>query len=112
MGESWSEHENATPDGKVKLITTYVFKGVQNGDAEIAVSGGIPKKSDKQTQQQMSRTMSSELTQSGKILLDQHTGWIKNQTMHVKTSQVETLSDGKQSQTMKSVSNSTVTVNP
>ncbi|KMQ71942.1 DUF6263 family protein [Chryseobacterium koreense] len=112
VGESWSEHENATPDGKVKLITTYVFKGVQNGDAEIAVSGGIPKKSDKQTQQQMSRTMSSELTQSGKILLDQHTGWIKNQTMHVKTSQVETLSDGKQSQTMKSVSNSTVTVNP
>ncbi len=112
VGESWSEHENATPDGKVKLTTTYVFKGVQNGVAEIAVSGGIPKKSDKQTQQQMTRTMSSELAQNGKILLDQSSGWIKNQTMHVKTSQTETLSDGKQTQTMKSVSNSTVTVNP
>jgi len=30
----------------------------------------------------------------------------------VKTSQSETLSDGKQTQTMKSVSNSTVIVNP
>lgn len=112
IGEKWSESENATPDGKVKLTTTYVLKSVNNGIAEIAVSGGIPKKNDKATQQGVTRTMSSELSQNGTIKLDQNTGWIKNQTVSVKTNQTETLSDGKQSQTMKTTSNSTVTVNP
>jgi hypothetical protein len=56
--------------------------------------------------------MSSELSQSGTVTLDQQSGWITNQNINVKTSQTETLSDGKQTQTMKSVSNSTVMVNP
>ncbi|MBE2273041.1 MAG: hypothetical protein IAE62_02095 [Flavobacteriales bacterium] len=112
VGGKWTESENATPDGKIKLTTTYVLKSVGNGVAEISVSGGIPKKSDKATQQGVTRTMSSELSQNGKILLDQNTGWVKNQTISVKTAQTETLSDGKQTQSMKSVSNSTVTVNP
>ncbi|UOE40204.1 DUF6263 family protein [Chryseobacterium suipulveris] len=112
IGEKWSESENATPDGKVKLTTNYVLKSVANGIAEISVSGGIPKKSDKATHEGVTRSMSSELSQSGTIKLDQNSGWIKNQVVNVKTTQSETLSDGKQSQTMKTSSNSTVIVNP
>lgn len=112
IGEKWSESENATPDGKIKLTTNYILKSVDNGVATIAVNGGIPKKSDKKTQEGITRSMSSELYQNGIITLDQNTGWIKNQTISVKTTQTETLSDGKQSQSMKSVSNSTVVVNP
>lgn len=112
IGDKWSQSENATPDGKIKLTTTYTLKSVGDGIAKIAVSGGIPKKSDKQTKEGVTRSMSSELSQNGTITLDQKTGWVKNQNIAVKTTQTETLSDGKQSQTMKSVSNSTVVVNP
>lgn len=112
IGDKWSESENATPDGKIKLTTTYTLKSVGDGIAQISVAGGIPKKSDKQTQEGVTRTMSSELSQNGTITLDQNTGWVKNQNISVKTTQTETLSDGKKSQTMKSVSNSTVVVNP
>lgn len=112
IGESWSQSENASPDGKIKLTTNYVLKNVGNGVAQIAVSGGIPKKSDKKTQEGITRSMSSELSQNGTITLDENTGWVKNQNIAVKTTQSETLSDGKQSQTMKSTSNSTVVVNP
>ena len=112
IGDNWSQSENATPDGKIKLTTTYTLKSVDDGIAKIAVSGGIPKKSDKQTKEGVTRSMSSELSQNGTITLDQKTGWVKNQNIAVKTTQTETLSDGKQSQTMKSVSNSTVVVNP
>ena len=112
IGESWTETENASGDGKIKLTTKYTLKSAGNGIVEIGVSGGIPKKSDKQTQENMTRTISSELTQNGSITLDQNTGWIKTQKINVKTAQTETLSDGKQSQSMKSVSNSTVSINP
>ena len=112
IGEKWSQSENATPDGKIKLTTTYTLKSVDNGVAQISVTGGIPKKSDKKTQEGITRSMSSELSQNGTITLDQNTGWVKNQNIAVKTVQTETLSDGKQSQTMKSSSNSTVVVNP
>jgi hypothetical protein len=88
------------------------LKSVDDGTAQISVAGGIPKKSDKQTQEGVTRSMSSELSQNGTITLDQKTGWVKNQNISVKTTQTETLSDGKQSQTMKSISNSTVVVNP
>ncbi|MBF8456787.1 hypothetical protein IV494_06280 [Kaistella sp. G5-32] len=112
IGEKWTQTENATPDGKIKLSTNYTIKSVDNGVVNIGVSGGIPRKSDKKTQEGVTRSMSSELTQNGTIALDQKTGWVKNQNIAVKTSQSETLSDGKQTQTMKSVSNSTVIVNP
>lgn len=112
LGEKWTESSNATPDGKVKIVTTYTLKNVGNGVAQIAVSGGIPYKSEKRNQQGMSHSMSSELVQSGTITLDQNTGWIKNQNIGVKTTQTESISDGKQTQSMKSVSNSTVMVNP
>ncbi len=112
IGESWTESINATPDGKIKLTTKYTLKSVGNGSVEIGVSGGIPKKSDKKTQENFTHTMSSELTQNGTITLDQNTGWINNQNISVKTNQTESISDGKQTQSMKSVSNSTVIVNP
>jgi len=112
IGEKWTKTENATPDGKVKISTTYTLKSVGNGKAVIAVTGGIPAKTEKKTQEGITRSMSSELTQNGTLTLDQKTGWIQNQNINVKTTQTETLSDGKQSQTMKSVSNSSVMVNP
>ena len=112
IGESWTQSEKASPDGKVQLTTKYILKSVGNGTVEIDVSGGIPKKSDKQSQQGMTHTMSSELSQNGTITLDQNTGWVKNQKISVKSSQTESISDGKQTQSMKSVSNSTVLINP
>lgn len=112
IGESWSQSENASPDGKIKLTTTYTLKSVDNGVAKIAVSGGIPKKSDKKSQEGITRSMTSELYQNGMITLDANTGWVKNQNIVVKTTQTETLSDGKETQSMKSTSNSTVQVNP
>lgn len=112
IGESWTETENASADGKMKLTTKYTLKSVGNGVAEIGISGGIPKKSDKNSQQGMTHTMTSELSQSGNITLDQNTGWVKNQKISVKTQQTESISDGKQTQSMKSVSESSVMVNP
>lgn len=112
IGQTWTETENATPDGKVKLSTNYTLKSVDNGLVTLSVTGGIPKKSDKQTQQGMTHSMSSELTQNGTVTLDQNTGWIKNQNISVKTNQTESISDGKQTQTMKNSSTSTVIVNP
>ena len=112
IGEKWTETENATPDGRVKIFTTYTLKSVGNGNAVISVAGGIPRKSEKKSQEGITRNVSSELSQNGTITLDANTGWIKNQNISVKTMQSETLSDGKQSQTMKSVSNSSVMINP
>ena len=112
IGEKWTHSENATPDGKIKLSTNYVIKNIENGLVNIGVTGGIPHKSDKRSEGGMTRSMSSELTQNGTITLDQKSGWVKNQNIVVKTTQTETLSDGKQTKTMKSVSNSTVIVNP
>lgn len=112
IGEKWTQSENATPDGKIKLSTTYTLKSVANGLVTIGVTGGIPHKADTKTQEGITRSMTSDLSQNGMIVLDQKTGWVKNQNIVVKTSQSETLSDGKQTQSMKSVSNSTVIVNP
>ncbi len=112
IGEKWTESENASQDGKVKMTTTFTLKSVENGKATVAVTGGIPYKSDKKAQQGMTHTMSSEMSQNGNIVLDQATGWITNQNVNLKTSQTESISDGKKTQSMKSVSNTTVMVNP
>lgn len=112
IGEKWTNTENADPNGKIKVTSNYVLKSVGNGIAEIAVTGGIPKKTDKQAQGAMTHSISSELVQNGTIKFDENTGWITNQNITVKTTQIETISDGKQSQSMKSVSNSSVMVNP
>jgi hypothetical protein len=112
IGEKWSTSENADPSGSVKVNSNYVLKSVGNGTAEISVTGGIPKKTEKKTQGPITHSLSSELSQNGTIKFDQSTGWIANQNIDVKTTQIETISDGKQSQSMKSTSKSSVMVNP
>lgn len=112
VGEKWTETENATPDGKVKMTTTFTLKSVENGVVTIVVSGGIPKKSDKQSQQGLTHSVSSELSQNGTMTLDQKSGWVKTQSVTIKTIQEESITDGKQSQSMKSVGTSTISVNP
>lgn len=112
IGEKWTVSENASPDGKVKITTNYTLKNVKDGVAEVAVSGGIPYQSEKATQQGITRSMSSELSQNGTMKFDINSGWILNQNLTVKTTQKETLSDGKQSQSMTNITNSSVIVNP
>ncbi|KPH10968.1 DUF6263 family protein [Chryseobacterium sp. ERMR1:04] len=112
IGEKWTNSENADASGAVKVTSNYVLKSVGNGVAEIAVTGGIPKKSEKKTQDKITHSLSSELVQNGTIKFDQSTGWITNQKIDVVTTQIETISDGAQSQSMKSVSKSSVMVNP
>ena len=112
IGDKWTTTENADKAGKVKVNSNYVLKSAGNGIVEIGITGGIPKKTDKQSQGEMTHSMSSELSQNGTITFDQNTGWIKNQNISVKTTQVETISDGKETKSMKSVSNSSVMVNP
>jgi hypothetical protein len=112
MGEKWTNSENADPNGKIKVTSNYVLKSLGNGVAEISVTGGIPKKTEKQNQGPMTHSLSSELVQNGTIKFDQNTGWVTNQNINVTTTQIETISDGKQSQSMKSVTNSSVMVNP
>ncbi|WP_209389755.1 MULTISPECIES: DUF6263 family protein [unclassified Chryseobacterium] len=112
IGDKWSTSENADGAGKIKVTSNYTLKSVGNGIAEISISGGIPKKTEKQSQNGINHSLSSELAQSGSIKFDQNTGWIYNQNINVKTTQVETYSDGKQSKSMKSISNSSVMVNP
>ncbi len=112
LGQKWSETENAAPDGSVKLTTNFTLEKVENGILTIKVDGGIPKKEDTKTNEGVTHQISSELSQTGSVTLDQATGWIKNQSVSVKTTQSQTLSDGKQKETMKSESISTVIVNP
>ncbi|WP_144282167.1 DUF6263 family protein [Chryseobacterium echinoideorum] len=112
IGEKWTTSESADEAGKIKVTSNYALKSVGNGVAEISITGGIPKKTEKQSQNGINHSMSSELQQNGTIKFDQNTGWIQNQNISVKTTQVETISDGKESKSMKSVSNSSVMVNP
>ncbi|SFI10342.1 DUF6263 family protein [Halpernia frigidisoli] len=112
VGDKWNISENASPDGKMKLVTYYTLKSADNGVATIAVNGGIPLKSDKKVADGVTHTVSSELSQNGTITFDQNSGWIKNQNISVKTTQKEGISDGKKSQSMTSVSTSSVMVNP
>jgi len=112
VGEKWTTSEKADPSGSVKVTSNYVLKSLGNGVAEIAVTGGIPKKTEKKNQGPITHSLSSELTQNGSIKFDENTGWITNQNINVITTQIETISDGKQSQSMKSVSKSSVMVNP
>lgn len=112
IGDQWKTSESAEPTGKIKVTSNYTLKNVGDGVAVISVTGGIPKKVEKRNNAEMSHSISSELSQNGTITFDQNTGWIKNQNITVKTTQIETISDGKQTKSMKSVSNSSVMVNP
>lgn len=112
IGAKWTESENASPDGKIKLTSHYTLKNVDDKNAVVTVSGGIPYKSDKRSQEGMTHSISSEMSQQGTVTIDRSSGWISNQNLTVKTTQTESISDGKQTQTVKSVQTSTVMVNP
>ena len=112
IGERWTVSENASPDGKVKIVTNYTLKSVKDGVAEITVSGGIPKQQQKETQGGITQSLSSELSQNGNYRFDVNSGWILGQNINVKTAQSQTFSDGKKSETMKNTTNSNVIVNP
>ena len=98
IGESWTETDNITPDGKVKSSVTYTLAKVENGIAEISIKGGIPLKSEKQTQQ-------------GNITIDQNTGWIKKSSLNIKTTNKQSMTDGKRTESVTQTSDSTITIN-
>ena len=111
IGESWTETDNITPDGKVKSSVTYTLAKVENGIAEISIKGGIPLKSEKQTQQGVTATISIEGTQQGNITIDQNTGWIKKSSLNIKTTNKQSMTDGKQTESVTQTSDSTIIIN-
>ena len=56
--------------------------------------------------------MSMGGSESGKIIVDENTGWLLNQNLSVKTNQKESLSDGKQTQSMTKNSTTSIIINP
>ncbi|MEJ8606588.1 hypothetical protein JSO56_06600 [Riemerella anatipestifer] len=112
IGETWTETDNLTPDGKLKISTTYKLEKVADGKAEVSIKGGIPKKSDSKKQEGITHSISVEGSQNGKIILDANTGWILSSKQNMTTTQKESLSDGKQSQTMTQTTQSSITLNP
>ncbi|WP_379964531.1 DUF6263 family protein [Epilithonimonas sp. UC225_85] len=111
IGDKWTDSEDIVP-GKVKQNLTFTLTKVEDGKAEITVTGVIPSKSDKQTQNGMTHTMSVGGTESGKIIIDEHTGWLLNQNLSIKTTQKESVTDGKQTQSMSKNSTTSIIINP
>jgi len=111
IGDKWTDSEDIVP-GKVKQNLTFTLTKVEDGKAEISVTGVIPSKSDKQTQNGMTHTMSVGGTESGKIIIDENTGWLLNQNLSIKTNQKESVSDGKQTQSMSKNSTTSIIINP
>lgn len=111
IGEKWTDSEDIIP-GKLKQNLTFTLLKVEDGKAEIGLTGIIPSKSDKQTQNGMTHTMSVGGTESGKIIIDENTGWLLNQNLNIKTTQKESVTDGKQTQTMSKNSTTSIIINP
>ncbi|RRQ46029.1 DUF6263 family protein [Chryseobacterium sp. SC28] len=111
IGEKWTDSEDIIP-GKLKQNLTFTLLKVEDGKAEIGLTGVIPSKSDKQTQNGMTHTMSVGGTESGKIIIDENTGWLLNQNLNIKTTQKESVTDGKQTQTMSKNSTTSIIINP
>lgn len=111
IGDKWTDSEDIVP-GKVKQTLTFTLTKVEDGKAEINVTGVIPSKSDKQSQNGMTHTMSVGGTESGKIIIDENTGWLLNQNLSIKTNQKESVSDGKQTQSMSKNSTTSIIINP
>ena len=111
LGESWTISENIDPEGKVKSNITYTLNKIENGVAEVSVTGNIPAKSNKQTQNGITMTMSVEGSQNGTLKIDENSGWVLSSKMNIKTINKQTMTDGKRTETMTAVSESTVSVN-
>ena len=111
LGESWTISENIDPEGKVKSNITYTLNKIENGVAEVSVTGNIPAKSNKQTQNGITMIMSVEGSQNGTLKIDENSGWVLFSKMNIKTTNKQTMTDGKRTETMTAVSESTVSVN-
>ena len=111
LGESWMISENIDPEGKVKSNITYTLNKIENGVVEVSVKGNIPVKSNKQTQNGITMTMSVEGSQNGTLKIDENSGWILSSQMNIKTTNKQTMTDGKRTETMTAVSENTVAVN-
>lgn len=111
LGKSWTISENIDPEGKVKSNITYTLNKIENGIAEVSVKGHIPAKSDKQTQNGITLTMSVQGSQSGILKIDENTGWIISSKMSIKTMNKQSMTDGKKTESMTAVSDNTITVN-
>ena len=111
LGESWTISENIDPEGKVKSNITYTLNKIENGVVEVSVTGNIPAKSNKQTQNGITMTMSVEGSQNGTLKIDENSGWVLSSKMNIKTTNKQTMTDGKRTETMTAVSESTVSVN-
>lgn len=111
LGESWTISENIDPEGKVKSNITYTLNKIENGVVEVSVKGNIPVKSNKQTQNGITMTMSVEGSQNGTLKIDENSGWVLSSKMNIKTINKQTMTDGKRTETMTAVSESTVSVN-
>lgn len=111
IGEKWTESEDIIP-GQLKQNMTFTLTKIENGKAEIAVTGTIPPKSDKQTQNGVTHTISIGGSQSGKIIIDENTGWLLNQNLSIKTNQKESMTDGKQTQSITKNSAISIIINP
>ncbi len=85
---------------------------MENGIAEITVTGGIPKKTDKQSQNGVTQTVSLQGIQNGSLKLDTQTGWMKSSALTMTSTQSQTLSDGKQTQSATQKNVSTTKINP
>ena len=103
--------ENIDPEGKVKSNITYTLNKIENGVVEVSVKGNIPAKSNKQTQNGITMTMSVEGSQNGTLKIDENSGWILSSQMNIKTTNKQTMTDGKRTETMTAVSENTVAVN-
>ena len=111
LGESWTISENIDPEGKVKSNITYTLNKIENGVVEVSVKGNIPVKSNKQTQNGITMTMSVEGSQNGTLKIDENSGWVLSSKMNIKTTNKQTMTDGKRTETMTAVSENTVAVN-
>ena len=60
----------------------------------------------------MTHSITSDFSQKGNLKFDVNSGWIINQKIDISTTQKETISDGKETKTMTTNSNSSVIVNP
>lgn len=112
IGEKWSATEDVLPGGAVKLTSSYSLAKVEDGKAEITITGTIPTKSDKQAKDGITHSMSLGGSQTGKIIFDSKTGWLLHENISIKTNQKETVSDGNKTQSMSQNSTSSIIINP
>jgi hypothetical protein len=69
IGEKWTNSENADAQGRIKVTSNYILKSVGNGVAEISVTGGIPKKVNKENQGDVTHSLSRNLHKTERLRL-------------------------------------------